>query len=283
MARVSITTAPLNRLVGKSYADLEGTLDMMARLLEEDAVDGFEFQCLAEWDAYGPPKDEYGPKEERLDLRYQVWKGCRKYTYDELAARLVESSLPVLSVHANRDVGICLCSSDEKTVIRGRALLEDTVRLAESVQASVAVFHLWDTYSTQFDPQFLVGVLVEAQESHPEVALSVENVPTHLPGHSPVDLCRLFSHITLDTRWAGMYDELHKFKGLLDSIVNVHLRGRLEGGRWVLDDAPFTFEEALSLVGDGWGYDGLFTLEPRGGVDTSSWSGIVEALRRLRL
>jgi hypothetical protein len=282
MAQISITTAPLNRLVGKSYADLEGTLDVMVRLLETGAVDGFEFQCIAEWDAYGPPKDEYGPREARHGLRYKVWTECPKYTYEQIADQLIQSSLPILSIHANRDVGICLCSNEAKTVTRGRQLLEDTVLLAESVGASIVVFHLWDTYSTDFDPEFLPDVLNEAQERHQGVALSVENVPTHLPGHSPIALCRTFGHITLDTRWAGMYDELDDFSDLLGSIVNVHLRGRLDGSHWILDDAPFTFEEALHMVRDGWGYNGLFTLEPRGGVDTSSWSGIVDALKGLR-
>jgi hypothetical protein len=61
-----------------------------------------------------------------------------------------------------------------------------------------------------------------------------------------------------------MYDELDRFESVMDRIVNVHLRGRLEGKTWLLDDASFGFYEALRILRREWGYCGLLTMEPNG-------------------
>jgi hypothetical protein len=61
-----------------------------------------------------------------------------------------------------------------------------------------------------------------------------------------------------------MYDELGRFEPVMDRVVNVHLRGRLEGRILLLDGAPFGFYEALHILSQEWGYCGLLTMEPNG-------------------
>ena len=67
-------------------------------------------------------------------------------------------------------------------------------------------------------------------------------------------------------------------KAVKSQIANVHLRGRLAGGEWVLDDAPFGFYEALDTIKNGWGYTGPLTLEPSGGLRGGSWQSLVAAM-----
>jgi hypothetical protein len=45
-------------------------------------------------------------------------------------------------------------------------------------------------------------------------------------------------------------------------VINVHLRGYLEGRTWLLDNVPFGFYEALHRLTQEWGYCGLLTMEP---------------------
>jgi hypothetical protein len=254
---ISISVAPTVQVVGKRYYDLPGTIELMRRLWSESVVDGFEFQDLAEWDAAGPPRDE-------ATRRLAAWKDSQRYSIDELAGILRATNLPIQSVHANRDVGICLCSGSRQEVIRGQRLIHEALSLADEVGASVCVFHLWDTWKEQFDPPGLHYVLWEAAACYPRVKASVENVPTQLAGSTPFDLVQQFEWITLDLQWAAMYDELDRFEPVMDRVVNVHLRGRLEGSVWTLGAAPFGFYEALRVIRDEWGYTGLLTMEPSG-------------------
>jgi len=62
-----------------------------------------------------------------------------------------------------------------------------------------------------------------------------------------------------------------------DRIANVHLRGRLEGSRWVLEGAPFGFYEALDTIRGKWGYAGLLTMK-RGGLRDGDWENLVAAM-----
>jgi hypothetical protein len=246
----------------------------MHRLWQESVLDGFEFQSLAEWDAAGPPRDE-------TKRRLAAWEDSQRYTINELASFLRATGLPIQSVHANRDVGICLCSGDEQDVSRGQRLIRESLSLAEMVGAAVCVFHLWDTWKEDFDPALLHHVLCEAATRHPGVKASVENVPTHLARSTPFDLVQQFEWITLDLRWAAMYDELDRFESVMDRVVNVHLRGRLEGRAWRLDDAPFGFYEALRILRQEWGYCGLLTMEP-GGLRDGDLERLVAAMASLR-
>ena len=123
--------------IGKRYDDLAGTIELMSLLWQESVLDGFEFQNLAEWDSENPPRDE-------REKRFAAWNESGKHTTDEIAALLQETGLPILSVHANRDAGICLCSDQEQEISKGKKLIHESLFLAEKVGASVCVFHLWD-------------------------------------------------------------------------------------------------------------------------------------------
>ena len=270
---ISISVAPTTRVIGKRYYDLPGTIELIHRLWQASVVDGFEFQNLAEWDAAGPPRDE-------ATKRLAAWEDSQQYKVGEIASLLRDADLPILSVHANRDVGICLCSGSEPDIASGRMLIYESLSLAEKVNAQVCVFHLWDTRKEEYDPAVLHHILLETATHHPGVKASVENVPTQLARSTPFDLVQQFEWITLDLQWAAMYDELDCFESVMDRVVNVHLRGRLEGGTWLLDDAPFGFYEALRRIRQEWGYRGLLTMEP-GGLRDGDLESLVAAMASL--
>lgn len=278
MNPISVTVAPLARLIGKPFYDLAANVEVMERLWQESVLDGFEFQNAAEWDAAGPPRDE-------KDRRLAYWRDSRKHGVDEIVDMLQETGLPVLSVHANRDVGILLCSGQSEGIARGKTLIHGSLSLASEVGAGVCVFHLWDTWAEAFDLGFLRSVLDEIAPQYPDVKAAVENVPTHLPGRTPLDLVREFEWVTLDWRWAVLYDEWERFEELVDRIVDVHLHGEIRNGRWKLDPARALaqrtdFYRALDVMRDRWGYRGLLTVErvPR----DVAWQDFVSAIASLR-
>jgi len=273
-SQLSITTAPLNLLLGGSYADLHGTLKTMKQLREESIVQGFELQDLAEWDSRGPPRD-IRMKAHRL----KVWEKCEKFSSDEKISMTSEAS--ILSIHANRDVGIYLCSEDDQEQLHGRTLIKETLEFAEAISAHQAVFHLWDTWSPDFDLKHLRNELYRIASHYPSVIPSVENVPTHLEDFTPYDLVREFDWITLDTRWAGMYNELDAFSEITNKISNVHLRGSLEGDEWQLHKSPYSFQDALDKIVVDWGYSGLVTVEPERSEVVPTWDGIRLAMNLL--
>ncbi len=273
MDLLSISVAPTTKVIGKRYYDLPGNIEVMRRLMQARVVDGCEFQHVEEWDAEEPPRDE---REKRL----AAWNDSRRYTPDEVAAALREAGAPILSIHAKRDIGIYLCSDDQAEIDRGRRLLHEALWLTENVGAPVCVFHLWDTWKEAFDPAFLRDTLRDIASSYPTVKAAVENVPTHLIDCAPFDLARAFAWITLDLRWAALYDELDRFEAAADRIANVHLRGRLEDGVWTLDRAPFGLYEAVETI-KGWGYAGLWTLEPEGRLSEGDWENLAAAMSAL--
>ncbi len=268
---LSISAAPATGIIKKPYYDLPSTVTVMNRLLQESAVDGFEVQALAEWDKENPPKDDVSGS------RYTAWKKSPKYTVEEVAALLEE--LPILSIHANRDIGIYLCGK-ETDITKGERLIHESLSLAEKVGAGVCVVHLWDTWKSQFDTAFLQEVLHNIAAQYP-VTASVENVPTHVEGTTPFELVKEFEWITLDLRWAAMYDELDRFESVKEKVTNIHLRGRLQGDTWALTQAPFEFYEALDII-QTWGYSGLLTVEPEAGLLSSNWESLVKALASVR-
>lgn len=272
---VSISIAAVTYAFGKR-ADyhLADTVELADALLRESVVAGCEVQNRAEWCAGIPPRTE---REKRL----VAWQKSPKYTVKEIAFSLREAKLPILSIHANRDVGACLCSGDEQEVEKGKKLIHESLFLAQEVGAPVCVFHLWDTWVDGFAPEFLRDVLYQIAPQYPSVKAAVENVPTHLAGFTPFDLVEPFEWITLDLGWAAMYDELDRFEALKERVANVHLRGRLQGREWVLDlDASFDFYGGIEIVRDRWGYDGMLTMEPRG-LRGCDWESFVAAMATL--
>jgi hypothetical protein len=273
---LSITTPPLAVLLNRRGYELDAVMEVMQRMRKEKLVDGFEFQNLGEWDISGPPLDK-----AKFNFRIKFWENCEKYSIDDLAQILINSGLPILSIHANRDVGICLCSENRRENQRGKQLIHDSMSLATQVRARVCVFHLWDTWKKQFDPVRLQRTLDSITSEYPRVKAAVENVPINLEETSPFDVVKEFSWITLDLRWAGMYNELDRFEAVKRKIVNVHLRGRLENDQWIIHHAPFSFDEALTLIQRNWKYSGLYTLEPEGGLKNASWTNFASAIKRL--
>ena len=269
---ISLSATPATIMVQKPYYDLSGTVTMMEQLLHESAVDGFEVQHIAEWKKENPPQDDV------TGDRYTAWKKSPKYTVEEVAALL--EGLPVLSVHGNRDIGIYLCSTEEKKKKKGKDLICESLLLAEKVGAGVCVLHLWDTWKSVIDVPALQRYLDEVIFDYPGVKAAVENIPTHTK-QTPYDLVKDFEWVTLDLRWAAMYDELEKFESVKDRIVNVHVRGRLHHSRWVLTQAPFGVYEALKTI-KNWGYGGLLTVEPEGGLDTGRWEELVQAMKSVK-
>jgi len=260
--------------MGKRYYDLDATLELAHRLKQTGLVDGIEVQLLAEWYRACPPRDE-GQK------RLSAWRASEKYSTDGLTQRLRQSELPVASVHANRDVGILLCSKNEADRSKGKALVRSAMQLAQGLDAPVCVFHLWDTWSKEFVHETVIGELNGIAIEYPDIRASVENVPTHLPNRTPADLLQGVDWITLDLRWAAMYDELRRFADLRDRIANVHLRGRLDGERWLLENAPFGFYEAMDTIVRDWHYQGPLTVEPSE-LNASDWEHLVAALGSIR-
>ena len=254
---ISLSIAPVNITVGKLYSDLMVSIELMKDIQREYNLDGFEFQCLEEWDENRPPVDS---RKARLD----IWRGSRKYSIERIADLLKDAKLNILSVHAKRDIGIYLCSDNSSDIEKGKRLIHEALWFTGEIGSSVCVFHLWDTRKQDFDIEFLRKILTEISLEYPGVIASVENVPTNLKGCTPYDLVKEFQWITLDLQWAALYNELEKFVEIKDRIVNIHLRGELENSRWVVRNSTFEFYETLNMIRESWNYKGILTMEPNG-------------------
>ena len=275
---LSITAA--NLIVGKQFYDLDNSIEMMQQLIEAGIVDGFEFQHLGEWDSREPPREDNG-------RRVAGWQTCTKYPVEQLAKILQATALPILTIHANRDVGICLCSHKVQDIERGKTLLHESLWLAQQVEATACVFHLWDTWQEQFDPLLLQEVVNRIAPLYPKVKVAIENVPTHLTGKTPFELVKTYKWLTLDLRWAALYDEFWRYEALLAKVANVHLTGVLSGdGRFRLNPAwfpeghhIFTFDEAVDTICYKWGYTGPLTVELYP-LPESTWVDLVKAIAK---
>lgn len=252
---ISLSIAPAIVTTGKKYYDLSASIELMQNLQQMHIVDGFEFQLLEEWDDTNPPIDEQ-------DKRFDSWEDSPKYSIDDIAALIKGAKCNILSVHAKRDVGKYLCSSDSSYIDKGKHLVEEALKFTKEIGCHICVFHIWDTWKDDSDIRFLHYTLSEISLKYPTVKASVENVPTHVNGCTPFDLVKHFQWITLDLQWAALYDELNKFEEVKNKIVNVHLRGKLDDSRWTLDNSPFKFYDALNMLRDEWGYKGILTMEP---------------------
>jgi len=270
---VSVSSAPIAKFGNKRYYDLLGTLEVMKKVFRESVVDGFELQLQPEWDSENPPL---------TDAQFADWTKTPKYTVEEVLDVFRKQELPILSVHANRDIGNYLCSNRTRDNEKGRHLICDALSLADSLGAKVCVFHLWDTWKTKFDVCKLKKAFLDVAPQFARVKASVENIPTHLKGYTPFSLVKLFDYVTLDIKWASLYNELNMFESIIDNVVNVHLRGALKEDRWFLNSSSFGFYEALDQIRNRWGYSGLLTVEPEGKRDKSLFDSFVKAMRSLR-
>jgi len=270
---ISASSAPIAGFGGKEYYDLLGTVGVMRKIFKESVVDGFELQLEPEWDIENPPL---------TDTDWADWTKTPKYTAREIVAVLKREKLPILSVHASRDVGKYLCSEQEKDWEKGKRVVYESLSIAEELGAKVCVFHLWDTWKTTFDMRHVEKIFLNTADQFPHVHASVENIPTHLEGHTPFELVRSFKHVTLDLRWAALYDELDVFESIINNVVNVHLRGSLEGNKWVMKRSKFGFYESLDRIRDEWKYKELLTVEPEGKIEGSLFHNFLEAMRSLK-
>jgi len=271
---ISVSSAPIAGFGSKEYYDLIGTIDVMKRVFKESVVDGFELQLEPEWDSENAPL---------TDCALADWTTVPKYATEEIVELIRSQDLPILSVHASRDVGNYLCSNKERDWKKGKRVIYDSLLIAENSGAEICVFHLWDTWKASFDPQKVESMLLGVADQFPKVKASVENIPTHLEGYTPFGLVKSFEHVTMDLRWAAMYKEFDAFESIINGIVNVHLRGSLKESKWVLERSDFDFYEALNKIRKEWGYLGLLTVEPEGRRDGSLFESFLEAMHTLKV
>lgn len=270
---ISVSSAPIANLGGRKYFDLAGTIEVMGRIFAESVVDGFELQLEPEWDRENPPL---------TDGQYADWARIQKYEVDEIIQLVRKGGFPILSVHGSRDIGNYLCSNRKKDPEKGKRLIRDTAYIAKGLGAKICVFHLWDAWSSAFDVSTLSCALSIEMARFPGVRGSVENIPTHLPGQTPFSLSRSFDFLTLDLRWAKMYEELGAFESLAQKIVNLHLHAELEEGRWALGRSSQDLYRSLDMIIGKWHYSGPLTVEPRGHMDASVFHHFIEAMRSIK-
>lgn len=270
---ISVSTAPIAGFGDKEYYDLLGTIDLMKRVFEESVVDGFELQLEPEWDRENAPLTD----ADRAD-----WKKTPKFTAAEIVELVRSASLPILSVHASRDVGSYFCSENKRDWEKGKRAIYDALLIAESLEAEVCVFHLWDTWKKSFDFRNIESMFQSVASQFPKVKASVENIPTHLEHFSPFMLVKSFEYVTMDLRWASTYEELDAFESVIKRVVNVHLRGSLERNRWVMKRSAYDFYATLDSIRNDWMYSGLLTVEPEGRRDGSLFRSFVQAMRSLK-
>jgi hypothetical protein len=245
----------------------------MKRIVSESLVDGFELQVQPEWDSIQPPL---------TDTHFADWTKTPKYSAEEILDLLKPERLPILSVHGSRDIGSYLCSNKKEDFERGKQVTCDTLFVASKLNAGICVFHLWDTRATSFSLDRIKEALHEVSIRFPSVKASVENIPTSLKGYTPFALVKEFDYVTLDLRWAAMYDEFDAFQSIVHKLVNIHLRGTLSGKRWVMNRSSFSLYEALGKIKDMWGYNGLVTLEREGTLSSADFNSFAEAMTDLR-
>lgn len=271
--QISISSAPFACLGDKKYYDFLGTIDVMKHIIPKSIVDGFELQMEPEWDCERPPL---------TDKEFADWKTTPKFTAEEILELLKSENLPILSVHASRDIGNYFCSGRKRDWKKGKKVACDALFLAKELGAEVCVFHLWNTRAAKFNLKQVKELFQEVTDQFSNVKAAVENIPTSCKDATPLTLVREFDYVTLDLRWAAMYDELASFQLIVHRLVNVHLRGKLEAKRWVLDRSSFSFYEALNKIRNVWGYKGLLTLEREGTLNSLLFSDFVEAMKHLR-
>ncbi len=278
MGLLSISSAPLAGFLGRKYYDLEATLYVMTMLAKENVVDGYEFQLLAEWNSHYPPICVDTKYDRKLE-----WQLSRKHSVTEIARSINNLNLNIISVHANRDVGVCLCSGDEDLVVRGKELIENALSLAKLVHARMCVFHLWDTWIEDIDYSSLEKLFKSCVRSYSRIKATVENIPTFGEGRSPLSVIKDYDWITLDTKWAMKYSELESYRIIRKKIANVHLRGEYRRGKWLFDGSSRLFEQIRQTIRKVLRFSALLTVEPSMELAEVKWHDLVEGISLLRI
>ncbi len=268
MNKVSISTGCLPKLEGHQFYELESVLRMMKRLLKESRIDGFEFVLLPEWNGENSPLT---PSSAPPD--------CEKHVANDVVRTLKAQNLPILSVHANRDIGSYLCSDDEDEASNGIRLIDESLNFTKAVGSKICVFHFWDTWKLSFNLLGLEAIYRKFQTTYPTIEMSVENVPTRYMGKTPFQIMQGFKHRTLDLKWASMFNEFNSFTEHLISVDNVHVQGKLQAGRLVSTVGGLDFENALATIKRK-GYSGSFTIELEGATSYKDALNYIDRLKR---
>ena len=278
MGLLSISSVPLASYLGRKYYDLEATLYVMTMLAKEDVVDGYEFQLLAEWNRHYPPICVDTKYDRKLE-----WELSRKHGVSEIARSINNLNLNIISVHANRDIGVCLCSKDEELIERGKKLIGNALSLASLVHARMCVFHLWDTWIEDIDFVNLKRLFKTCVRTHSQIKATVENIPTFGEGRSPLPVVKDYDWVTLDTKWAMKYGELEAYRSIKRKIANVHLRGEYRRGRWLFEGSARMFDEIRRTLRQTLKYSDLLTIEPAMELTDIKWRDLVRSISFFRI
>lgn len=249
MNNVSISTTSLPRLEGNNFYELSSTIKMMNRFLKESKVSGFEFVLLPEWDSENPPLTPSDAPSE-----------CEKHMVEEVLAIVQAQNFPILSVHANRDIGNYLCYGDEGKVEKGIRLMRECLDFTRKVDSKICVFHFWDTWKEAFDLSFLEATHQKFQNIYPEIEISIENIPTKYKNKTPFQVMKNFRYKTLDLKWASLFNEFELFVKIIGQVDNVHIQGKYHDGNLVPSVGNLDYEQAIRRIREV-GYSGVFTIE----------------------
>ena len=274
---LSVSSSPLNSHmdIQTPYYDLQSTVEVMDRVLSDCEIDGFELQLMEDWNKKNPPLSYSNEK------KISNWKKAPDYSVDDIVNMLLPLRESILTVHANKDIGILLCSENEKDVGIGLYLLHEALGISKRLQAKHCVVHLWDYWKKHFDFSRVCRQIVELGSDK----ICVENIPTHYMDKKPNQMLTNFDSITLDVKFAYMFDEIMAYEGLCSRIRNVHLSGHLSDGVWHVEKVPkenmgSTLEEIIKNLVGSWDYQGIFTVEsiPK----DQTWGSTMEGLNRLK-
>lgn len=268
MNNVSISTTSLPRLESSNFYELSSTIKMMNRFLKESKVDGFEFVLLPEWDSENPPLTPTSAPSE-----------CEKHSVKEIIETLQTRNFPILSVHANRDIGNYLCSEDAEKVRKGIRLIQESLDFTQKVNSKICVFHFWDTWKETFDLRSLQNLYQRFQGMHPEIEISIENIPTKYKNKTPFQITQFFRYKTVDLKWASLFNEFDLFVEIIQQVDNVHIQGKCQDGSVVPSLGSLNYEQALRRIKET-GYSGVFTIELEGKANYNDVLKYVEKLKK---
>jgi sugar phosphate isomerase/epimerase len=249
MNKISISSTCLSRLESRRFYELSSIIRMMDRFLKESMADGFEFVLLPEWDSQNPPLTPTSAPPE-----------CEKHSIKEIVETLLTRNFPILSVHASRDIGNYLCSEEDEKVRKGIRLIHESLDFAQKVNSKICVFHFWDTWKETFPLHKLETLYQEFQDMYPKIEISIENIPTRYMNKTPFQIMQNFGHITLDLKWASLYNEFSLFAERIDQVDNVHIQGKYEDGQLIPTVGELDYKKAIDTVISA-GYCGILTIE----------------------